>query len=220
MKLSADELKWIEDGLKAYQIKYRDVHNEIFDHVVSAIEEKRKDGDSSNIDLLFQQIIEEHFGGTQGIENLVAEHGKAYRRCINKLWMQSLKHYLTLPMLAFTMVVLLLSLKLPDTNLVKTLILAMCTLLVCSPIVYAHFLLKGRVVKDINSNQRFLRIHLVIKSGTPAVFLYLPFRYIPHQYIYELSPVIFMGAMIVFVLLNLTAINFCRQFTALAPATR
>ena len=220
MILSAEELKWIDDRIAAYQIKYRNVHNEIFDHVVSAIEQKRKAGDGNNIDFLFQQIIEDHFGGTQGIEKLVAEHAKAYRQSINKLWMQSLKYYLTLHMLAFITVVLLLSLKLPDTNLVKTLILVMCTLLVCSPIVYAHFLLKGRVVKIVNGNLRFLRIHLVIKAGTPAIFLYLPFRYIPHQYIYQLPPVIFMAAMIVFVLLNLTAINFCRQFTALNPATR
>ncbi|MEO3404471.1 hypothetical protein AAFN85_11260 [Mucilaginibacter sp. CAU 1740] len=220
MKLSADELKLINDHMAAYKIKYRDVHNEVLDHVVSAIQEKREAGDHSNIELLFMQIIEEHFGGTEGIEKLVAEHGKAYTRSINKLWMQSLKHYLTLPMLGFAIVALLLSIKLPDTNMVKTLILVMCTVLVCSPIVYAHFLLKGRVVKVVNGNQRFLRIHLVIKTGTPAIFLYLPFRYIPHQYIYQLPPIVFMSIMIVFVLLNLAAINFCRQFTALTPVTR
>lgn len=220
MKLRADELTWIDERMKTYQIKYRSVHNEILDHVITAIEEKREAGDSSNIDLLFQQVIETHFGGSRGIEKLVVKQGEIYRQSINKLWMQSLKHHFTLPMLVFTMAILLLSLKLPDNNLLKLWILIICTALACSPLLYAHFFLKGRVVQTVKGDQRFLRIHLVIKTGTPAIFLFLPFKYLPHQLIYQLPPVIFMAAMIVFILLNLTAINFCKQFTTLNPATR
>ncbi len=54
MILSADELKWIDDRMMIYEIKYREIYNEIADHIITAIEEKRKAGDMGEIKYLFQ----------------------------------------------------------------------------------------------------------------------------------------------------------------------
>jgi hypothetical protein len=223
MTLLAEELKWIDERMTTYQIKHGAIYYEILDHIISAIEQKREGGDNRNIEILFQQVIDGHFGGKEGIEKLVIKQEYLYKQSIQKLWVQSFKHYLTWPMLGFTMVVLFLSLKLPNVKQVRELLMIGCILLTCWPVLYAFFSLKGRVLKAIEGKQSFLRIHLIKMAAAPSSLLGVltlgsPFSII--RYLDYLSPIILMAGMMLFLLMNLTAIHFCRQFTEINPTTK
>jgi len=217
MSLPVDELKWIELRLEAYQIRYRSVYYEILDHIISAIEEKRQTGDNRNIESLFQQVVDGHLGGTEGIKKLVAEHEEIYKEGIKKLWMQSLKHYLTWQMLAFTIVVLLLSLKLPDVELVRSSVFVMCILLACSPTVYSYFSLRDRVMTTMDGKLSFFRVHLIKKASISAAIIFNVIYLLSPAVIANTPTIILMALMMLFVLLNLASIHFCRQFTASNP---
>lgn len=220
MKLRADELNWIEERMKTYQIKYRNVYNEILYHVVTAIEEKRQSGDSHNIENLFQQVVNKHFGGSEGIKNLEFKHEENYKEGIKKLWIQSLKHYLNWPMLIFTVMVLLLGGKIPNTEVIKSAIIILCILMACSPPVFAYFLLRNRVMITTDGKRSFLKIHLIRRASLPAaIFFNLAYCWSP-VVMANMSIIIFLVIMILFVWLNLAALHFCRQFTTLNPTTR
>jgi hypothetical protein len=217
MTLSAGELKRIDERLKTYQIKYSEIYHEILDHIISAIEKKRGEGDNSDVETLFQQVVDGHFGGYDGIRDMVVKHEAIYRKSIKKIWGQSLKHYLSWPMLGFTLVVLLLSLQLPNVEPVKLWLVIGCILLAFSPVVYASFSLPARVLKTIKGTQPFLKIHLIGVAGAPASFFSLLLLYLLWSFMDYLPPILFMAIMMRFALFNLAAMHFCRQFTVLNP---
>ncbi|MDB5008404.1 MAG: hypothetical protein JWP45_2797 [Mucilaginibacter sp.] len=218
MTLPAAEKKWLEERLKTYQIKYREIYYEILDHVILSVEQKRAAGDSTDISILFQQVVDGHFGGSQGIKELVVKYEYLYKQSIKKLWMQSLRHYVTWQMLVFTIAALLLSLTLPNVEPVKLWLVIGCTLMACSPIVYAYFSLQGRVVKSIKGKQSFLKKHIMAMASAPAsFFITFIFFFLPWRLYESLPPVVFMAVIMAFVFFNLASIHFCRQFTTLDP---
>jgi uncharacterized integral membrane protein len=217
--ISAEELNWIKGRMKTYEIKYGEIYNEILDHIISAIETKRTDGSNANMAILFQQVVDGQFGGHEGIANLAISKEDAYNQNIQNLWWQSLRYHLTWPMLAFTIVVLLLSLRLPNTEPVKLSILMGCILLTVSSAIYAHFSLKGRVLKSADNSQRFLKPHLIKKAATSFGLLNWLLCFLPGYAIAYLPPIIFMVIMLIYILLNLAAIRFCQQFKTLKPTT-
>jgi hypothetical protein len=220
MKLSAEELKWIDERVKTYQIKHGEIYHEILDHIISAMEQKREVGDNRNMETLFQQVVDGHFGGDEGVQDLAIKQEDIYKQSIQKRWLQSFGHYLTWPMLGFTIMVMFLSLKLPDVKQVKELLLIGCMLLTWSPGVYMYFSLRGKVLKSIEGKQSFLKAHLIAMASTPSGLFWILTLYSPWSFIDYLSPIIFMTVMILFVLVNLAAIRFCRQFAVLNPATK
>ena len=220
MTLSAEELKWIDERMKTYQIKHGEIYHEILDHIISAIEQKRGAGNKSNIETLFQQVVDGHFGGKKGMEDLVVKQEDIYKQSIQKRWIQSFRHYLTWPMLGFTMMALFLSLKLPDVRQVKELLLIGCMLLAGSPGVYAYFSLRGRVLKSIEGKQQFLRVHLIAMICTPSGLFGILTLNSPWSFIDYLSPIVFVAVIILFALVNLATIHFCRQFKVINPVTK
>lgn len=68
MTLPAAEKKWLEERLKTYQIKYREIYYEILDHVILSVEQKRAAGDSTDISILFQQVVDGQFGVTRALK--------------------------------------------------------------------------------------------------------------------------------------------------------
>jgi hypothetical protein len=224
MKLSAEELKWIDERMKTYRLKRGDIYNEMLDHIISAIEQKREVGNNNDIETLFQQVVDRHFGGDEGILDLAVKQEGIYQQSIQKRWMQSFKHYLTWPMLGFIIIALFLSFKLPDIRQVKVLLLITYVLLTWSPGLYAYFSLQGKVLKSIEGNQSFLKAHLIRMICTPTGFISMltfsyPF-YFPWSFIDYLSPIVFVAVIILFVLVNLATVHFCRQFAAIKPTTK
>ncbi|MBK1438814.1 hypothetical protein JHJ32_02340 [Parapedobacter sp. ISTM3] len=75
------EKRWIAKRLKIYSIKYAEIYNEVYDHMVSACEHKRQSGDNRPILSLFQEAMDQDIGSHKGIawmtedrEALLKEH--------------------------------------------------------------------------------------------------------------------------------------------------
>jgi hypothetical protein len=224
MALSAEELKWVDERMKTYQLKHGEIYHEILDHIISAMEQKREAGDKNAIEILFQQVVDGHFGGNEGIQDLVVKQEGIYKQSIQRRWIQSFKHYLTWPTLVFTLMALFLSLKLPDVRQIKLLLLIVYVLLAWLPGLYAYFSLRGRVLKSIEGNQSFLKSHLITMVCTPTGFISMLTLGFPLYYAWSfidyLSPIVFVVVIILFILVNLATVHFCRQFTTLKPTTK
>ncbi|SFC82011.1 hypothetical protein SAMN05421747_1317 [Parapedobacter composti] len=67
------EKRWIAKRLKTYRIKYAEIYNEVYDHLVSACEYKRKSGDNRPILPLFEEIMKQDIGDQRGISDMTAE---------------------------------------------------------------------------------------------------------------------------------------------------
>ncbi|SDD63717.1 hypothetical protein SAMN05216464_102138 [Mucilaginibacter pineti] len=224
MKLSNDELMWINERMKIYDIKFQEIYNEILDHIITAIEEKRTNGDKRDILEVFQNVVDDHFGGYVGIENLSLEQEKIYLKSVKTAWMRSFKYYLNWPMLAFTVAAVLLSFQLPNVKFVRAFLLVGIFLLAFSPMVYAQIALAGKF-RTIKGKKSILKGHLLTRTMIPATVLnsmiYMPqfffiwndnenywsnFKHIPVAF--------FVPVLMLFVLLNLTAIRYCKEVIA------
>ena len=94
MNLSIRELDWINKRMDWYGIKYQEIYNEIFDHIVSAIELERADGDQRTIDIVFEKVTDRDFGGYLGVDKIVKTYERAYRSKIKKGMFVNFKYYL------------------------------------------------------------------------------------------------------------------------------
>lgn len=100
MKLTTEELAWVDNKLSGYGIKYREIYNEIKDHLLSAVETARAGGDIRNIDIIFEEIVRRQFPGYWPFDDIVKQYQQAYRRKISRAMWANFNHYLnwqTLP---------------------------------------------------------------------------------------------------------------------------
>ncbi|MDN3583778.1 hypothetical protein [Mucilaginibacter flavus] len=221
MMLTKDELSWIDERMKIYDIKYQEIYNEILDHIITAIEEKRKAGDQQDIKWLFQQVVDDHFGGFFGLENLATGQKDIYLQSVRRLWNASFRYYLNWQMLVFTLVAILISFKLPDVKMVRVTLMSGCLLLAFSPLLYTYFSLSGKI-KTIKGKQSLIKGHMVTRAYVPGALLNL-LIYAPQfvllftnkddnwSFFKHVPTTVVTAILMVFVLLNLTAIRFCKE---------
>ena len=69
MTLTGTELEWINKRMDWYDIKYQEIYDEIADHIITAIEKERQEGDNRTIDIVFQNVTDRDFGGYLGVVN-------------------------------------------------------------------------------------------------------------------------------------------------------
>ncbi len=224
MILTPDELTWIDERMKIYDIKYQEIYDEILDHIITAMEEKRKAGDQQDIKWLFQDVVDTHFNGYAGIESLAAGQERIYLKGVRKLWSQSFKYNLNWPILAITVVALLLSFYLPNIKVIRLVLMIACLLFAVSPMVYTQFALAGKF-KTMKGKRSLLKSHLVTRSALPASLLnaivYLPQIFFLSDdetdnwtILKHVSPPIIVAVLMLFLILNLTVMRFCREFIA------
>ena len=221
MILKREELQWVTGRMKIYDIKYQEIFNEIFDHILTAIEVKRAAGDTRSIDIVFQHVVDEHFDGYRGIEELAKQHEKIYKKRIGKSFKSIVAGYFSWPFLIFTVIALVLSFQLPDVKLVHKAFYAAIFLLAFSPLVYTFIVVSKRI--KVNSGYKsLLRAHLISYTFLPGMMLnsmlYLPgllmtvkdkddkFYAIKYMHVPAL-----MLVLIFFVLANLSCIRLCDQ---------
>ena len=223
MILTTTELDWINDQMKACKIKYQEIYDEILDHIITAIEEKRKSGDHQPIQLLFQKVIDTHFGGYAGVESLAVEQAKIYCVKVKKLKMQSFKHYLNWPVLAFSIIVLALSFKLPNNKLMPDVLKLVCTILAISPFFYAVTSLWGKI-KTSKGKKSILKTQVIAQTCWLVWFLHcfinMPKYFIPGDkgakwsLFYHLPVPVLILIVIVFAWANLATMRFCKEMMA------
>ena len=117
MSLNYWDLDLIHERMKEYDIKYREIYDELFDHISSAIEEKQNAGDSRNLSVIFDEVIATHFGGYLGIGKLAVTQERDYRRKVRKRIWANFMYYVNFKSLAFTVLIMLMSLMLPTGKL-------------------------------------------------------------------------------------------------------
>jgi hypothetical protein len=177
MILSAEEQQWVTDRMKIYDIKYQEIYNEIFDHIVTAIEVKRKEGDTRRIEIVFQNVVDDHFNGYAGIEKLATGQEKIYRKLMGKTFKTIFAGYLTWSLLVFTAICVGLSFVMPDTKLIHKIFITSIAILAFSPLIYT-FIAVTKKIKVDKGRKSLLKAHLIGQTYLPAMLLnsifYLP----------------------------------------------
>jgi hypothetical protein len=223
MILTTTELDWISDQMKTCKIKYQEIYDEIFDHMITAVEERRRAGDNRAIQLVFQQIIDEHFNGYTGVESLAVEQARIYCVKVKKLRIQSFKHYLSWPVLAFIAIAVGLSLKIPNNKLVSDVLKIVCTILAISPCFYAMTSLSGKM--KTSKGKKSILESQVITQAVWLILFYNSFVNMPQYFIpgdkgnhwslfYHLPTPVLILVVIMFAWANLATIRFCKVMIA------
>ncbi|MGY3213259.1 hypothetical protein [Mucilaginibacter sp. HD30] len=220
MILSDGDLNWVKDRMAIYDIKYQEIYDELLDHILTAIEGKRKAGDVKEISVLFQNVVDEQFGGYAGIEDLAQTQEKMHQKSIRQIFFNSLKSRFNWQTLLITIVLLAVSVKIPHSRPVHIFFGLTVFFLVVSPVLYAYSLLAGKI-KTIKGKRSLFKGHLLTQMAVPLMLLN-SFIYIPNLFdeasgrkefssVKSLSPMAMMGIIIFLVIVNLSYIQTCRQ---------
>ncbi|MDB5061102.1 MAG: hypothetical protein JWP67_945 [Mucilaginibacter sp.] len=219
MILLADELQWVSDRMKVYGIKYQEIYNELFDHILTAIEDKRKDGDERDIMTVFQDVVDSHFGGYQGIEEVATSQEKVYIAHIRKSFRKILRSYFNWKLLLFTVVALMLTFKLHNVKLMHNMLLVIIFLFAISPMVYTYITITKNV-KVAKGRRSLLKGQLLTQAYQPISILNGALYLLKIFFVnddtstgYKLLgqlPLLTL-VMIFSMLLNLSIINLCNQ---------
>lgn len=221
MILSPAELQWVTERMKIYDIKYQESYYEILDHILTAIETKRDNGDTRDISVVFQDVVDTDFGGYSGIEELAVQQEQIYNKYIGGEFNSIFRGYFNWKLLAFTALAASLAYTLPNNKAMYAVFFIAILLLAFSPMIYA-FILISRKVSSIKGKKSLLKGRLISQTYLPGMLLngiiYLPtlftgvvdgdngFKIMQHWPL----PVL-MVMLVFFAVLNLSAINLCHQ---------
>lgn len=228
MILSADELKWVTERMKVYDIKYQEIYNELLDHILTAIEAMRVADDKRDIQIVFQAVVDSHFGGYRGIEEIVATQEKTYTAHIRKLFRGIFTDYFNWKLAAFTAVALGLTATLPNGKLMHNILLVIIFLFAISPMVYTYIMV-ARNLEIAKGKRSLLKGQLITQAYLPAIFLngalYLPTIFfvndensVGFKLFRQLPLPVLALVMILFMVLNLTVISLCNRLIKKQPA--
>lgn len=220
MILSPQELQWVTERMKIYDIKYQESYYEILDHILTAIEIKRDNGDTRDISVVFQDVVDTDFGGYSGIEELAVRQENIFNKYIGGAFKSIFKGYLNWGLFAFTIVASGLAYTLPDNKTMHSVFFITIFLLAFSPLMYA-FVLIARKRERVKGKKSLLKGRLISQTYLPGMLLnsiiYLPvlfeggddtngFKLMQHWPLPAL-----MVILIFFAVLNLSSIALCNQ---------
>ncbi|MBD1392518.1 hypothetical protein [Mucilaginibacter glaciei] len=221
MILTTEETQWVADRMKMYDIKYQEIYYEILDHILTAIELKRGNGDNREIAVVFQDVVDTDFGGYMGIETLAIQQEQIYRKFVGGTSSKILgKNLSDWRIWAFTLLASALAYKLPDTKTMHGVFFVVILLLAFTPLIYTFTLISSNV-KTIKGKQSLLKAHLMSQTFLPGMLLngiiYIPSffsGFVDGENGFKLMlrwpmPAL-MVVLIFFAVLNLSVINLCR----------
>ena len=220
MKLSTSELAWVEARFQYYDIKFIEIRNELLDHIIMAIEARRAAGDEGSLESQFNDVADKQFGGFQGIELLVEEQKKLYRKLINRTFWQGFRHYLNWQMAVFAIALLYISYYLPLTKTVTACFMAAILLMVFSSFVYGQFS-AFKAIKLKRGEQSLVKSYVISQVTLPMMFLngiiYLPNILLADneagsfKAIKLVPPIALAFVLLFFLIVNLSCIRLCKQ---------
>jgi hypothetical protein len=133
MKLTKEQITYIDDYLKHHKVKYWDIRIELLDHIVSTVEEKMEQGTSfddamievhqsfgNSMKMLWNTGVEYSiFVNSDGYKDLIEDKRKSlfknYRRLVKKEWISFFKSFnLLIPYVGLVFLFVLLYLNLPS----------------------------------------------------------------------------------------------------------
>jgi len=213
------ELDYVHTRLKSHDIKFQEIYNELFDHIVTAIEAKKAVGDNNKIEMLYNDVLNTQFGGYNGIEEVAKSHEKGYKTKVKKLIWANYKYYINVwSLLAISIVVVLCS-RLPNDKLVKDSMIVLLTASIAYPLFYVFF--KLNKIKPANGKQSLVYSHILRQAYLPVLILnmvvYLP--KIPFMFMNDfdfsvlkyLNPPIMALFIVLLAIYDLSCIRLCKQ---------
>jgi hypothetical protein len=163
MILSTEELQWVTERMKIYDIKYQESYYEILDHILTAIETKRDNGDKREISIVFQDVVDTDFGGYPGIEELAVRQEKIFNKYVGGAFKNIFRGYLNWWLLGFTIIASALAYTLPDNKAMHAVFFIAIFLLAFSPMMYA-FILISRKVERVKGKRSLLKGRLISQT--------------------------------------------------------
>jgi len=218
MNLSERELDWINKRMDWYGIKYQEIYNEIFDHIVSAIELERAEGDKRTIDIVFDKVTDRDFGGYLGVDKIVKTYQQAYRRKIRKAMFVNFKYYLNGQTMLFVVVFTIIGFYLPHSKATSIVVLIALVLAAYVPVTYAY--INSPEIKTDDGKQSIVKSYVKTRS----FFLVLVIINILNVFSFSANewhiaflspknfhPVIYMLLFSFFIIYGLSIIKLCKQ---------
>ncbi|SHN13693.1 hypothetical protein [Mucilaginibacter sp. OK098] len=138
MSLTTRELDWINKRMDWYGIKFQEIFDEMADHIISAIEVERAEGDQRTIDIVFDKVTARDFGGYLGVDKIVKTYEYAYRSKIRKGMFENFSFYLNKPTIATIALLIIAGFYLPRTKITILIMLIGLLLTAIIPLVYAY----------------------------------------------------------------------------------
>jgi hypothetical protein len=141
MKLSADELSWISLQLKKYRTVFPEFYAEVYDHIISAIELKKDEGDDRSVEVIYRQIIEGDFNGYKSIQKNAVQHFFTSPKGLWDVFMAIMRRNRNIN-LPFGLVVVFIICFLPlQRKLLNEIMAGISLVLAIFPIIYCNYLL-------------------------------------------------------------------------------
>lgn len=223
MKLDYWEMDYIHTRMKNYDIRFQEIYNELFDHIVTAIEERRAAGSTDSIARMYEEVVNTQFRGFYGVANQIEElaksHENAYRSKVRKMIWANYRYYLNFKTLLFTIALILLSFELPHNKMTSlVLVMAIFTAALFST-VFAYVELRS--IKPLRGKTSLVYAHTLILANFPLVLLncalwlpQLPYELMDKDPGFKLVniPLPVLALMLALLLIyDLSCVRLCRQ---------
>jgi hypothetical protein len=174
MILKVEELTWVSDKLNTYEIKYQEIYDELKDHILTAIEVLREQGDARDIELLFTEVVKKQFPGYWPFEDIVKEYASAYRQRVRKTMWANYKHYFNWQTVPLMVILLWASFYLPHVKKVIAPMMIMLLMISIVPIVYVYY--RGRRIHTDNGKHSYVKGYLLTVSNLLLILFNLGFN--------------------------------------------
>jgi len=219
MKLDYWEMDHIHKRMAMYDIKFQEIYNELFDHIVSSIEEKRAAGDTDSLDNMYNDVVKLQFGGYLGIEKIAKSHEDGYKRRVKKMIWANFKYFINLRSLVLIIALMCIGFSLPHTNLITGIFFIAIFAAAAYSSLYVY--IKLRAIKPKGGKLSLIYSHTITQANFPLIFLnsllwlpQLPNIFSDHykfKLINVYYPVVLALMLAFMIIYNLSCIRLCRQ---------
>jgi hypothetical protein len=217
MKLNATNIKYISHRMDNFRIMYQEIYDELTDHVITAIETARANNDSRTIEIIFDDVIDSHFGGGQGIKKIALKNALAYHKKTGKALWADIKYYLNHPVILAMIVLIFVSFYLPHNKITSIVLMALLIIAAGIPYVYVYRRSKKTVTgyKKLSLVKDWVRVRSVfLVPIVSLLFCSSTFGKLFHIYFLNplnFYPVVYMLFISFFLIYGLSCIRLCNQ---------
>jgi len=218
MTLTTIDLNYVNSRMDTYDIKYQEIYDEIKDHVLSAVEAARANGDQRNIASVFDSLMETHFPGLWAFEKISSQYEKAFRTKIRKAFWSNIRYYLNWQTIPAFVLLIITGFYLPHEKNVNSVIMAVLLVIAVITQIYAFTVSrklkvpKGKIslVKSyVSTSSMFLMIIInLLINGVGFAARELNIGFLDPKYYH---PVIYVLLLCFFIIYGLSSIRLCRQ---------
>jgi len=217
MALTANELEWISKRMDWYDIKYQEIYNEISDHILTAIENVRREGDQRPIDIVFQGVVDNHFGGYMGIEEIVKTTEKAYRGKIEKTIRANYSYYTNRQKAILLFLLTVIGFYLPYNKTTAIIMTIGLLLIAIVPVIYAY--VQSRTIKTDKGKRSMVKSHVIGRAFLLIIFfngIVNTANFIARELNWTFMrpifpPVVYMIFYFLFIIYGLSIVQLCKQ---------